>query len=198
MPFKKIFFWYNIKKKLLNILCHQKKNFFFWYNIKERLILPKKHLKTVDSVNTLQLNERHIGEQLGYKNLHSVTSKYGKIYKKCRYELVHEPTKQPYRNFLRIDLAKKIIMDCKTDESSNLKRNLGFKLHDVINTKEQTIINSIKDTFEGENIQTQYSVLGYRIDLYFHKYKLAIKVNELGHNDRNIDYEIQRQQALER
>ena len=26
----------------------------------------------------------------------------------------------------------------------------------MINTKEQTLINSIKDTFEGENIQTQY------------------------------------------
>ena len=47
-------------------------------------------------------------------------------------------------------------------------------------------------------MQTQYTVLGYRIDLYFHKYKLAIEVDELGHNDRNIDYEIQRQQALER
>ena len=47
-------------------------------------------------------------------------------------------------------------------------------------------------------MQTQYSVLGYRIDLYFHKYKLAIEVDELGHNDRNIDYEIQRQKALER
>ena len=35
------------------------------------------------------------------------------------------------------------------------KKKLGFKLQDVINTKEQTIINSIKDTFEGENIQTQ-------------------------------------------
>ena len=40
--------------------------------------------------------------------------------------------------------------------------------------------------------------MGYRIDLYFHKYKLAIEVDELGHNDRNIDYEIQRQQALDR
>ena len=34
------------------------------------------------------------------------------------------------------------------------QKNLGFKLHDVINTKEQTMINSIKNTFEGENIQT--------------------------------------------
>ena len=47
-------------------------------------------------------------------------------------------------------------------------------------------------------MQTQYTVIGYRIDLYFHKYKLAIEVDELGHNDRNIDYEIQRQKALER
>ena len=47
-------------------------------------------------------------------------------------------------------------------------------------------------------MQTQYTVIGYRIDLYFHKYKLAIEVNELGHNDRNIDYEIQREKVLER
>ena len=78
------------------------------------------------------------------------------------------------------------------------QKKLGFKLYDVINTKEQTIINSIKDTFEGENIQTQYSVLGYRIDLYFHEYKLAIEVDELGHTDRNINNEIERQKALER
>ena len=64
-------------------------------------------------------------------------------------------------------------------------QKLGFKLHDVIKTKEQTIMNSIKDTFEGENIQTQYSILGYRIDLYFHEYKLAIKVDELGHTNKN-------------
>ena len=89
-------------------------------------------------------------------------------------------------------------MDCRTNESCNLKRNLGFTLHDVINTKEQTVINSIKDAFEGEDMQTQYTVLGFRIDLYFHKYKLATEVDELGHNDKNINYEIQRQKALEK
>ena len=45
-------------------------------------------------------------------------------------------------------------MDCRTDQSFNLKRNLLFRLHDVINTKEQTVINSIKDGFEGEDVQT--------------------------------------------
>ena len=67
-------------------------------------------------------------------------------------------------------------MDCRTDESCSLKKNLGFNLHDVINTKEQTVLNLIKNAFERENMQTLYSVLGYRIDLYFHKHKLAIKL----------------------
>ena len=67
----------------------------------------------------------------------------------------------------------------------------------MINTKEQIIINSIKDTFEGENMQTQYSVLGYRIDLYFHKYKPVIEADEFGHTNRNINSEIERQKALE-
>ena len=89
-------------------------------------------------------------------------------------------------------------MDFRTDESCNLKRNLGFKQHDVINTKEQTVLESIKNAFEGEDMQTQYSVLGYRIDLYFHKYRLAIEVDELGHVDRNLSNEIERQKALEK
>ena len=68
----------------------------------------------------------------------------------------------------------------------------------MINTKEQSVIKSLKDAFEGENMQTQYIVLNYRIDLYFHKYKLAIEVDELGHADRNVNNEIERQRALER
>ena len=50
-----------------------------------------------------------------------------------------------------------------------LKEIQDFVLHDVINTNEQTVINSIKDAFEGDDMQSQYSVLSSRIDLYFHK-----------------------------
>ena len=119
----------------------------------------------VDGFGTLWLNEKHIEEKLGHKNLPVITNKYDPVYKKQRYELVDK---------------------------------LGFRLHDVINTKEQTVLKSIKDAFEGEDMQTQYSVLGYRIDLYFHKHKLAIEVDELGHADRNLSNEIERQKALEK
>ena len=152
----------------------------------------------VARANPLWLNEKHIEEQLGHKNLLAITNKYDKIYKKHRYELVDEPIKQPNRRFLCIDLALKIIMDCRKDKSSSLKRNLGINLHDMINNTEQTVLRSIKDTFEGEDMQTQYTVIGYRTDLYFHKHKLAIEVDELGHADINLNNEIERQRALER
>ena len=131
----------------------------------------------VDGIGMLWLNEKHIEEKFGHKNLPATTSKYDPVHKKHRYELVNKPKKQPNRRFL----ALKVIMDCRTDESCNLKINLGFRLHDVINIKEETVSKSINDAFEGENMQTQYSVLGYRIDIYLHKHKLAIVVDELGH-----------------
>ena len=59
---------------------------------------------------------------------------------------------------------------------------LGIKTHDVINTKQETITRSIKDPFEGKNMQSEYSVLGYLIDLYFHDYKLATEVDEKDFN----------------
>ena len=51
---------------------------------------------------------------------------------------------------------------------------------------------------DGENLQTQYRVSGYRIDLYFYKHKLAIEVDELGHADRNLSNDIDTQKALEK
>ena len=47
-------------------------------------------------------------------------------------------------------------------------------------------------------MQTQYSVLGYTIELYFHKHKFAIEIDELGHTDRTLSNGIERQQALEK
>ena len=43
-----------------------------------------------------------------------------------------------------------------------------------------------------------YTVLGYRIDFYFHDYKLPVEVDENGQKDKNIDHEIQRQKAIEK
>ena len=70
----------------------------------------------IDGINKLWLNERHTEKKLSHKNLPAITNKYDEIYKKHIYELVDEPIKQPNRRFLRIDLALKIIMGCRTDK----------------------------------------------------------------------------------
>ena len=62
-------------------------------------------------------------------------------------------------------------------------------------TKKQSVPTKRKISFEVENMQTQYSMLGYRTDLYFHYYKLAIQTNETDHSDGNIDYEIKRKKS---
>ena len=54
------------------------------------------------------------------------------------------------------------------------------------------MLTKSKSSLEEGNIQRQCSVLGYRIDLYFPDYKLAIEIDKNGRSDRNIDYEIKR------
>ena len=73
----------------------------------------------VDSFNALWLNKKNIG----HKNLPVITNKYDKIYKRRRCKLVDKPIKQSDRRFLHINLALKIIMDCRTDKSCSLKKN---------------------------------------------------------------------------
>ena len=102
--------------------------------------------------------------------------------------------------YVREDIEIRIIMWSRLPDSKTIKfrTDLGLNQISLILKKEQSVLESIRDAFKGEDMQTQYTVVGYRIDLYFHEHKLAIAVDELGHNNRNIDYEIQRQSAIEK
>ena len=106
---------------------------------------------------------------------------------------------------------KKIIKNCrevkkcndginrmkKEDQRENFRYLFWFKEHDTKTTLETTL-ESLRDTLEGENIQTHCKVLGYQTDLYFHDYKLAVEIDEKDHQDRDISREIERQRALEK
>ena len=98
------------------------------------------------------------------------------------------------------DIITPIIMHCtiSTPKTIRFRSKLGFNQYDMILTKEKSVLKSVMDAFEGENMQTQYSFLGYRTDLYSPDYKLAVEVDEKGHTDRNIDHEIKRQKTLEK
>ena len=47
--------------------------------------------------------------------------------------------------------------------------------------KEQGVILNIMTAFGGEKMCTQYSLDGYRIDLYFPECKIDVECDEFGH-----------------
>ena len=49
----------------------------------------------VDDIDMPWLNEKHIEERLGHKNLPATASKYDPVHRKYRYELVIRPKTQP-------------------------------------------------------------------------------------------------------
>ena len=81
-------------------------------------------------------------------------------------------------------------------EAIEFKTKLGFNQHDLIMTKEQSVSTKIMKAFSNEETLPQHSALSYKINLYFSEHKLAIEIDEKGHNVRNIDYEIKRQKAI--
>ena len=75
-----------------------------------------------DKLGKLWLNERHVQEQLGLKNIPAFTNQYPKEFKKHRFEL-DGSTEQLNRRFIHVKLALKIMMNCKTDESCKFKKS---------------------------------------------------------------------------
>ena len=104
------------------------------------------------------LNKKHIKEGLDHKNLRVTTVKY--------------LSDHSNKIFICKELAFKVIMDCRTTAAHKYRTRLGLKQQDVILTKEQPVLTKIKRSFKhGENMQTQYSALGFSTGFYFHDYK---------------------------
>ena len=126
------------------------------------------------------LNEKHVEEQLEHSNLRKVTSKYSLDLRKQRQEL-QKCDKQPCRRFLIEDFE----IHCITTPAVDFKARLGFNQHDPIMTQEQSVLSTITTLFSAEKILLQHHVLGYYIYAYFLEYKLAVKIDQLGHEDRH-------------
>ena len=146
--------------------------------------------------NIKWLNEWNAQEQLGHSTLRNITLKYPKHLRKQRQEL-RNCLKQPCIRFLRKGFAVQIIMDCRTVSAVIFKSRLGFKQQDPIMTQEQSVLTKLREAFSTEEIIFQHCALGYRIDAYFLKYKLAIEVDEQGHRGRDFECDREKQKALE-
>ena len=76
-------------------------------------------------------------------------------------------------------------MYCRTPTAIEFRTKLRFNQHDLITTKEQSVLTKIMKVFASKEMLLQHSVLRYRIDLDFPKHRLAIEVDDKGQKDRN-------------
>jgi very-short-patch-repair endonuclease len=64
--------------------------------------------------------------------------------------------------------------------------------------KETEILDFIKESFEDiYKVKKEFKIDNYRIDLYIIDIKLAIECDEFNHKDRDIEYELKRQDYIE-
>ena len=84
-------------------------------------------------------------------------------------------------------LAINVIMDCRTSSTHNFETRWKFKKYDTILIKHKSLLTKILNSFERENMQAKYDVLGHQIDLYFHDYKLPVETDKNWHSSREID-----------
>ena len=64
-----------------------------------------------------------------------------------------------------------------TPKAVEFRSELGFKEHDIVLSKEQSVISIMKIIFKWKNTATTQR--------YFPKHKLAIEVDEKEHSDRD-------------
>ena len=112
--------------------------------------------------------------------------------------------------YIRNDIAEKIIKNCRAvkktkdnlsrtcreNQRQNFRLTLGFAEHDLFLTKEQSMLNKLLETFSREEISLQHFVLGYKIDVYFVKYKLTVEIYENNHKQRDNEKELMRENAI--
>lgn len=79
------------------------------------------------------------------------------------------------------------------------KKEFGISIeNNSFLSKEQDTIGSITKAFSHLKFKRQFHIGDYKIDLYFPDKKIAIECDELGHEDRNIINEIERQKYIEK
>ena len=74
----------------------------------------------------------------------------------------------------------------RNDSAEQFRCKLGFKQHDIMMIKEQSMVTKVIKAFLREEISLQHSISsGDIIDIYLPKHKLAIKVDEFSYCDIN-------------
>jgi very-short-patch-repair endonuclease len=92
---------------------------------------------------------------------------------------------------------KELICKSRMLKASTLAKKFDININSQkYECKESESLGAIMKAFLGEKMMTQYTVLNYRLDLYFPDYNLVIECDENGHDDRDPVEERRRQRRV--
>ena len=154
----------------------------------------KYNIKYVIDEDNLWINLSQFSKLLDIKNFSTSITNYPEIYfKKIKIKTISGLQSAKYIN---IDGLKRLISSSNSNKKIEISKELDFNIYDnsIIKIEAETI-NFIKKCFKDEEMITQYSILDYRIDLYFPKYKLAIECDEKAHKNK-INKDIKRENDI--
>lgn len=93
--------------------------------------------------------------------------------------------------------VKIIVSTSKCQYKKEIANALGFDTHDVcVMSKEISCLNFIRKIFDGIEMIHQFPCGTYRIDMYMPYYKIAIECDENNHDDRDKNYEQNREKYI--
>jgi len=100
-------------------------------------------------------------------------------------------------SFITLEGVKMVLAKSRSIIANELAKQLCIDVLTRISSYECETIQTILEVFRGESMECQYYINGYRIDLYFIEYKLAIECDEPHHTNR-IKYDVDRQTEIEK
>ena len=144
-------------------------------NINENDNANKTHLKLLcisdikkrwSGKNLYDLIDKEIKGKYEVKNMNDLTKQQIRKYKIDRVRLIKGSKHSMY---VHEDILIPIIMQSRLSDSKTIKfrTDLGFNQINLILKKEQSVIESIRDTFKGEDIRIQYTVLVTGLIFFF-------------------------------
>ena len=141
--------------------------------------------------NLYDLIDKEIKGKYENKNMNDLTKQQITKYKIDSVRLIKSSKHSMY---VYEDILIPIIMQSSLSDSKTIKvrTDLGFNQINLILKKRTISVRIINRYIQRKRYTNSIRCFMLRIDLYFYEYKLEIEIDELGHNDRNTDYQIKK------
>lgn len=124
------------------------------------------------------------GKYLEITNIRVLISQFSNVEKFCG-EKINGCSGNQKITLLSEQGIKRLLCSSRKPKSVHLASLCGITTNHKYVPIETSFVINIKKTFHGEEIECQYKVDKYNIDIYFPKYKLAIEIDEYAHKFQN-------------